>query len=690
MIRFLLVCCSNPNKTLQVKTLVSILLFFFVVSGTATAQTRLLDSLGKILKSLPPSSGLKQDTARMIVLNKISRMVLLTGNYDSSLSLSHQVLEIAKTYPSLPRAKKSMAGAYNNIGLVHYYRGSYPEGLKNHLMALKLQEENHDQPGVAGSYNHMGLIQFSMGNYDEALKNHNSSLRIKKKLKDKSGICASYVNIGNIHCLTGNYNEALKNYYAALNDTGGDKQTIATIYNNIGNVFLRQTNYDYALKNFFLSLDARKGLHDPHGEAMLYVNLADIYIRMKRYGEAEKYAARSLKMAEEIEALELIQTAHASFAAIYDSTGQTAKAFTSYKAYITARDSLNNEENTRKAVQQQMQFEFSKKTAADSILVAEEKRVNATRLEHVRTQRFALIGGLVIVLIFAGFMVNRFRVTYKQNQIIAYQKDQMEEKQKEILDSINYALRIQRSMLASDELLNTCIKGNGKTNAGYDYFVLFRPKDIVSGDFYWATKLSNEEFILAVADSTGHGVPGAIMSMLNIACLNEAVSEKNTCPDQILFETRKRVIRYLRNDGSTDGGKDGMDCSLLSFNFAARRLSYAGANNPVWIVRQSQLIEIIPDKMPIGKHARDTESFTLHTVSLEKGDMVYAFTDGYTDQFGGPSGKKFMTKAFKELLLNISAKSLAAQKELLSEAFEKWKQGQEQVDDVTVFGISIG
>lgn len=271
----------------------------------------------------------------------------------------------------------------------------------------------------------------------------------------------------------------------------------------------------------------------------------------------------------------------------------------------------------------------------------------------------------------------------------------LEHQKKEIIDSINYAQRIQRALLASKNLLDNYLSSNEK-NREREYFVFFQPKDIVSGDFYWASNLVDNNFAIAIADSTGHGVPGAIMSMLNISCLKEAViAQKLTQPNEILNYTRTKIIETLSNDGSLDGGKDGMDCSLLCFDFKKRLLCYAAANNPIWIIRKKnnsnelEFVELRADKMPVGKHERDNISFTQQTIQLQSGDMVYAFTDGLPDQFGGHKGKKFMYKQFKEVLFSISQLPSKEQSKILNEKFNDWKGTLEQVDDVLVFGIKI-
>lgn len=280
---------------------------------------------------------------------------------------------------------------------------------------------------------------------------------------------------------------------------------------------------------------------------------------------------------------------------------------------------------------------------------------------------------------------------------IREQKHIIEEKHKEITDSINYAERIQRSFMATKELLDENLK---------EYFVFFKPKDVVSGDFYWASVLSPSPlgrvgegiFALATADSTGHGVPGAIMSLLNITSLESAIKEGYTQPADILNSTRKTIIERLKKDGSEEGGKDGMDCSLVSFDFKHKKLSYAAANNSVWIVRhasssavehKSQLIALVANRMPVGKHEKDKTPFTQHEFDLQPGDMVYTLTDGFADQFGGKKGKKFKYKQLEELLISISDRSMAEQKQKLDEVFENWKGNLEQVDDVCLIGVRV-
>ena len=222
----------------------------------------------------------------------------------------------------------------------------------------------------------------------------------------------------------------------------------------------------------------------------------------------------------------------------------------------------------------------------------------------------------------------------------------------------------------------------------FNFYIFFKPKDIVSGDFYWALEHENK-FYIATADCTGHGVPGAFMSMLNISYLNENVIERGIqMPHDVLNAQRTEIIKALNPPGSAEVSRDGMDCILCLYDFDKMLLHFASANNPLWLVRNGELVEYKADKMPVGKYMEETRPFILQTIELQKGDVIYTSTDGYADQFG-VNGKKLMKQKFKEELVKIHHQPLSEQKEYLSQFFENWKGANEQVDDVCVIGIRI-
>lgn len=320
-------------------------------------------------------------------------------------------------------------------------------------------------------------------------------------------------------------------------------------------------------------------------------------------------------------------------------------------------------------------------------------------LGHLKVGDILINGGMLTlsVALFTILLINaRTNLTKKEiiarlalaesNNQLEIKNEIIEEKNKDIRDSINYAQRIQQAILPSFEKIDAVLK---------DYFILFKPKDIVSGDFYWHAavkttpqngKSSENIVVMAAVDCTGHGVPGALMSIIGSTILNQTTTAAavNSPADALGF-LNKEITKTLNSI------KDGMDMALCAINFEKMELQYAGANNPLYIVRQKQFIEIKPDKLAIGADTDDAhvKIFTNHIVKLEKGDSVYLFTDGYADQFGGPNGKKFKYKKFQELLIEMQDNNMEEQKHILNYHFEQWKGDLEQVDDILVIGIRI-
>ncbi|HEX2967988.1 MAG TPA: YfiR/HmsC family protein [Bacteroidales bacterium] len=264
----------------------------------------------------------------------------------------------------------------------------------------------------------------------------------------------------------------------------------------------------------------------------------------------------------------------------------------------------------------------------------------------------------------------------KQRDLAAAQRDQIAYQKKHITDSILYAKRIQTALIPSLELFSEKL----------EHFVLYKPLAIVSGDFYWVSSVGRMQVIIC-ADCTGHGVPGAFMSMLGITMLNEIVQGKKILmPDQIIENLREGIIRALKQVAAEDSVKDGMDIEVCLLDFDKNKLWFSGANNPLYLVRNGELMHYRADKMPVAIHYKMTP-FTLHEIDLQKGDAFYIFTDGYVDQFGGPKEKKFMSNQLKETLMTMNGMSMIKQGEKLDEIFEKWRGDNPQVDDVTVIGV---
>jgi tetratricopeptide (TPR) repeat protein len=628
--------------------------------------------------------------------NNIANIYYNQGNYPEALKNHFSSLKIAEEI----KDKEGIANSYNNIASIYYNQGNYPEALKNFFTSLKIREEIKNKKGVANSYNNIGNIYADQGNYSEALKNYFTSLKIKEEIRDKNGIAGSYNNIGLIYEKQGNYPEALKNYFASLKirEKIKDKKGIAYSYNCIGVAFEAQGNYPEALKNYFASLKIAEDIKDKLVITDNYINLGVINIELRKLSEAKKQLNNGLSLSKEMGNKELIKNSYNSLAKLDSIEGNWKQAYEHCKLFSIYKDSLNNEENTKKIVQTQMQYEFEKK---EGVTKAEQDKKDVLAKQETQKQKIILLlvsCFLLLVAVLAVFIFRGYQQKQKANHLLANKNKIIEEKSKEITDSINYAKRIQHAMLPPLGDILSAVPNS---------FVLFKPKDIVSGDFYFFHKNENSIF-MAAADCTGHGVPGAFMSLIGTEKLKDAVSQSSDT-SEILNLLNRGIKTSLRQSESHDSTRDGMDIALCSIDLENNTVSYAGANRPLWIIRKmengkltidnetsqqqtinnKQLIEIKATKKAIGGFTEDNQHFDTHEINVSKGDTLYIFTDGYADQFGGEGRKKFMTKRFKDTLLEIQDKTMQEQEQHLDNVIENWKAGIEQIDDILVIGIRL-
>ena len=367
---------------------------------------------------------------------------------------------------------------------------------------------------------------------------------------------------------------------------------------------------------------------------------------------------------------------------IYFREKDWQNAYVMQNMYIKTRDSLSNASNQKEMITLGIKYDFEKQKALDK---KENEKKLAISKEKAKKQSLVFyftLGILIVVCSFLILIFNRFKVTQKQKLIIEQQKHLVEEKNKEITDSITYAKRIQSAILPQPKLVKEYFK---------DSFILYKPKDIVAGDFYWF-EVIDELIFFAAADCTGHGVPGAMVSVVCHNALNRSVKEFNLKkPAEILDKTRDIVVAEFEK--SEEDVKDGMDISLCVVDLKSRSMNWSGAHNPLWILRKNfhglvEVLETKADKQPIGKFAH-SKPFTSHEIQLFENDEIYISTDGFQDQFGGEKGKKFKASQLKEILILNSNKSMLEKFNLLDDVFENWKGELEQVDDVCVIGVRL-
>ena len=680
----------------------------FSIHGVAQdEQTIYADSLIKVY------STSKEDTIKIESLLKLSELYYRT-NPDTLVELCEKALKIIdkklKLKPT-PREKEiflvNKGSAYANLAVVQEDRGNLKKSLEYNNISLAVYKSVNYYSGVSTVLNNMGKIMKMQGEFEEAINLYTESIKYADLGNNIKGKAYTIGNIGAIHYANGNNNEALECFIKAkvmhkeVNDIFG----LTISLNNIGSVYRNLNMLDLALKSYNETYQLCLQNGDLKQQSNSALKMSIVYGLQKDLKNAIKYGDIALVKSMEGQSGPGVLKAYKNLYEVYKKINNPLKALDFHEKYIILKDSLNTEENQKAIIEQRIQLDYDRKLIADSIKFEESKKaeiaVKNIEIEQGKTQRMMLYGGLSIFIILSLFIFNRYQVSQKQSQIISAQKNQVEsqkllveEKNKEITDSINYAKRIQTAILPSQATVEKLLPNS---------FIFHKPKDIVAGDFYWVESLPltpsegggtpfpsgrvGDGILFAAADCTGHGVPGALVSVVCSNALNHSLNELNTDnPAAILDRTREIVIsQFSKND---DNVRDGMDIALCSLNFSTLELKYAGANNSLYIARNNEMIEYPSNREPVGVHYKTTP-FNCHTIQLIKGDTIYLFTDGYADQFGGENGKKLKYKPFKELLLTISKHPIKEQKTFLNKHFTEWKGDYEQVDDVCVIGVRI-
>lgn len=661
------------------------LIFLQVLFLNCLAQNREIDSLKRVLTSLP------EDTTKVNVLIDLCKSAIYNDLYDTAYRYSL----ISKNTAQKINYKKGLALAYSLIANIYYHQGNNHKSLENNLEALKIREQLGDIKGIANSYNNIGNVYLRLKIYNESIKNHFAALAIREKIKDSINIGYSFNNIGNVYRLQGRFSDALKYHFAALKikQLGNNKKEITYSLNNIGIVYTDMGNYKEAIKYHTQALTLAKEINSLENIEITYIDISRPYLKLKEYKMAEDCAIKALSIAKDIGDTETIIDANMLLSILYEETGDFKRSLDYYHTYIIIRDSIYNDGNAKNSIQTQLQFDFDKK---EMLAKKELEKKEVEAMAESKKQKWILFLVsciLILVVFFAIFTYRGYLQKQKANKIILLQKlevekqrNKTEEKNKDITSSITYAKRIQEAILPSEEIIKEKFPHS---------FILYKPKDIVAGDFYWVsdavTKYQESFMMVAVADCTGHGVPGALMSVIGNNFLRICEREPTVNrPSEALDFINAGISKTLRQEYSKSTIQDGMDMVFVAIDYNALKLHFAGAKNSICIVSNGVLTEYKGDKHPIGAFVgTEMKKFTNHTISIQKGDCVYLFTDGYADQFGGPDGKKFMYNRLKKILAANSHLPMEKQLDILDTTFEEWKGTNEQVDDVCIFGIKI-
>jgi len=622
-----------------------------------------VDSIQNLIKST------HNDTIKIAALIQLSNQYE-QGNSKQAFDYGLQALSLATqlNYP------KKIGSAHNNLGDLYWYKSNYGSSCDHYFKALKIFENLKDKAAIADCYRNIGWIYINQHNYNEALNYFTKALTINQNLNKQKELGKNYNDIGIIYTELKKFDNAVKSYLNALKiqEKIGNKREMAAIYGNLSLVYDKMRKPGIAIQSLEKAIKISKEIGDKEYLSVVYCKLGEHYINSKKYDEAAANFKKALKFAKEIGYHNNIQNAYGNFIVLYEKQNDFRNAFEYAQLSSALKDTIYNESKNRQAIEISTKYESEKK----------ELMINSLEKDKEREKKFRtyLILFMVLIAVFAFVLFRGNIQKRKANLALSFAYEEIELKNKDITDSINYAKRIQRAMLPFRKDIWAAFPQS---------FVLFKPKDIVSGDFYFLHK-NNESVFIAVADCTGHGVPGAFMSMIGAGKLNEAVSLSSDT-SEILSLLNKGIKTALKQSDSDESTRDGMDIALCSVDTENRIVKYAGANRPLWLIRngQTEVEEIKATKRAIGGLTEDNQQFESHELKLQLGDTFYIFTDGYADQFGGAKGKKLMTKKLKEILLEIQSKTMKEQKQCLANFLENWKAGTEQVDDILIIGIRV-
>ena len=652
-----------------------------------------LGQLDEMLKSaikarfLAKKISYKTGLARSYIYEGIS--AYRKGNYPDAVDLLKTGLFISEKIKD--SVVQSMA--LNNLGNAYAYMGDHAKAMSYYFKGLHIEEKLSVQNNLHLYYSNIANLYNDQKNMKKAFEYAFKAVKVEERKKLKGPLSITLSNIASFHVNEGHYDSSLYYYMRALPMAEELKDTfsIALTMSHVGLAFtkLKQYNsaYNYNIKSLKLCRD--KNFKDLIVNCLS--NLGELEQVYKRYDNAENYFQEAIAISKSIKSKLLIKDSYFSMANMYNEKGDFKKAYEYFKLYSEAKDTLLNEENSKLMTEMNTKYTTEKKEKEIELLKKNEDIQNlelAKRKNELDRQRTVSIGafvGFLLLMVVAILFFSRYRIKKKANDqlqraynVIEEKNGTIEKSNLMITDSITYAKRIQDAILPAPEDLSKVLSD--------DFFIFYKPSQIVSGDFYWCSTQQNKT-IFVVADCTGHGVPGAFMSMIGNTLLNEIVNERKvTCTKKIAELLNEKIIHSLhQHEGSEK--YDGMDISICSIDKINNEIYFTGAHHAMYVYN-GNLTKIKGDPFSIGgAQQQRVKNFTSKSVKYEEGLRLYFLTDGYCDQSGGESNKRFSSRQFESLLEQIQNVSMDEQKEKLEQAFENWKGVTKQRDDVLVVGI---
>lgn len=603
----------------------------------------------------------------------------MQGDFNKSIEWHTKSIEAAEQ----AKEENIIAGSMGVIADAYANLYNYPKAIETYLDALDLAEKKQDKHNTAFIYAGMSDIYMRQGDIENAEKYLNMSISLSKQIGDLSRSCNGELTMAQLLLEKGDTVTARKTAEDALLIAVENNYPIhqAWAYRIKGSLKELQNDYTGAIAYFRMSLKISIELGDQKETAETGKHLAHAFLLTGQIDSAIIAGIKAYDLAIIIQSPGLRVEIAEVLSKAFEQKGDFRNALIYSRLVKNLSDSLNNAENKKEQIELFLQREFDKELEAGRIEQAKKDAEAQARYEQQTIILIIAVIGLILLGILVFFIFRGLRQKQKANEIISEQKKLVEEKNQEITDSIYYAKNIQEAMLPTPEIIQGLFS---------EHFVFFRPRDIVSGDFYWVGQRDGRKYF-AVADCTGHGVPGGFMSMLGITLLNEILDEKNvTSPEKMLNELRTLVVQALNKErkAGTQFTRDGMDIALCCIVPGENKILFSGANNGIIIVRGNEMHELDPDKQPVGAYENEN-SFTLKEFPIQPGDIVVAYSDGYPDQFGGIRGKKLMYRQFRQIILHATGRNNEDRVRVLATEFDKWKSSYAQIDDVCVMGVKI-
>ncbi|GAB4344298.1 MAG: hypothetical protein OHK0038_24470 [Flammeovirgaceae bacterium] len=705
-----------------------------------TSKVHLLNKLAKLLYSVNPEEVYSLGREALLISEEIDYLRGIASSYNiigTAHMLKGELLHAIQNYEtSLAIAQNEnftdiMGAIYYNLGIVRQQQHEYGEALQNYLKALEIREKQNDVAGIAHIYNSIGSIYSIQNDLKKALEYFKKYLELSEKYQLKRGIENAYNNLGIVYRKMGEYPLALEYSLKALDlrEKEGIRLGVSDSYLNLGGIYEDMKDYWKALAFYNKSLRLKKELNDKLGINSSILNMGSVYYKMGKLNEAEKLYKQTLTNARESHDLDSEAKAYLGLYQIDSTRKDYMFALFWYKRYHYFQDSLQRKHDLEMLTEIKTKFEADKKEAQNKLLEEELRRKSV--------QNFGLFLGLTMVFIFSIYTYKNWQKLKEINLMLKIKNEEVDSQKekiknqseklqaaheevkikneelersreiildnnKQITASINYALHIQQAMLPRLEVIRASLP---------EFFVFLQPRDIVSGDFYWFRKtkarpvfeekatfkgierilmgFENEKILIAAADCTGHGVPGAFMSLIGNDLLNEIVEVKGIYSPEKILDELKIGITYALNQHETMN-TDGMDIALCAIDLESKVVEFSGSKMPLIYIQNDQLKRLRGDNILIGGlDFMNDAHFKKHTISIEQSTSFYMFSDGFQDQFGGEKRKKFKTERLLTLLQAIHQKTMEEQKDEIEGTFKAWKGEEHQVDDVLVIGFRL-